>query len=209
MTMPSIDDIAKAISIPADYWVNRCHEISYEIVRSGILAEPGPETCRVVRGAAPGYGIFGQHSWIALGRPFDPKTTIIDATAHAWGKVEGLVVSTVADAYLGFELATFGHAAHGYLPGQIMNYGRPRVHDLDTAYLLDTSEMSAQARSFLHLLGPLNDEGWLALVTYPHGGWPAREVCEAIVEQVPRAEVVLPIDVVGHTTDLNPCGLYW
>jgi hypothetical protein len=202
------EQIADAIEIPVDRWLNRCHEVSLAAVRSGLLGEPGP-SCRVVRGFTSGYGIFGQHSWIALGRPFDPDTTIVDLTAQAWHRVEDVVVSTVGMAYAGGNRDARMHVAHGYLPGSIWEFGRPDPGDGAFLELDRTGLLSYEADSFLDTLGPMCASSWIALVTYPHGGWPAHEVCEMIVEQVPRAKVMLPIDVVAHTTDRNPEGLYW
>jgi hypothetical protein len=206
--LPSISEIADAIEIPAERWRNNCHVVSLAAVRSGLLGEPGP-ACRVVRGWTRGYGIGGQHSWIALGRPFDPGTRIVDLTAHTWGQVEGVVTGTVAQAEKDLFYRDRGHVAHGYEPGSIFGYGRPAPTLPELAHPLDVTELSEEARMFVSMLEPLSVDSWAALMTYPHGGWPAHEICEAVCEQIPRVRVLLPIDVLAHVTDRNPDGLYW
>lgn len=203
----SIQEVADALKWPSELWKSQCHGVSLKAVRSGLFGEPGP-SCRVVRGWAPGYGIDGQHSWIALGWPFDPDTRIIDLTAHCWGKTDDIIDSTVGEEYHAARHELPGHVLHGYRPGWIWNYGRPDG-GRGSLIELDQSGLSKQARLFLDLLGPMTEQAWRALVTYPHGGWPAREVCEAIVDQISRMEVMLPIDVLAHVTDRNPENLYW
>jgi hypothetical protein len=205
--LPSTDEIADAIEIPTERWRDNCHVVSLAAVRSGLLGEPGP-SCRVVRGFAAGYGVHGQHSWIALGRPFDPSTRIMDLTAHVWGEVSGIVASTVGEAFAGFLRYERGHVLHGYRSGSIFDFGRPEYDGSDVA-VLDRAGLSDLACSFLDMLGPLSIANWVALVTYPHGGWPAHEICEAVCRQFPRVRVLLPIDVLAHVTDRNPDGLYW
>jgi hypothetical protein len=41
------------------------------------------------------------------------------------------------------------------------------------------------------------------------GGWPASEILVRFLEDHPDHEAVVPIDIVGMLTDLNPDGLYW
>jgi hypothetical protein len=205
--IPTYVQAAEAIGIPVERWNNNCHVVSLAIVRSGLLSEPGP-SCRVVRGFTSGYGIGGQHSWIALGRPFDPETRMLDYTAHTWGEIlPGVINTTIGLAYRGAHAYGRGHLVHGYTPGSIWEYGKPEHPGKPVP--LDTSGMSEEARIFLDVLGPLSVEGWVALMTFPHGEWPAHEICEAVCEQIPRVRVLLPIDVLAHVTDRNPNDLYW
>lgn len=208
MNLPSIEDIAEAIGVPANQWRNRCHEISLMVVKSGIIAPPGPDTCRVARGVAIGYGIGSQHSWISLGWPFDPDTVYVDVTAHAWGEVEGIVCYTAMDAYKRFEQGDPSHVAHGFQPSSIWKFGRPS-EPTGEPIALDASGLSDTAQSFLEILGPLDTDGWADLLRYPQGAWPCREIANAIVAQVPRVMVDVPIDVLGHASDANPSGYYW
>lgn len=208
LDLPSLDEIAVAIDVPPDRWLNNCHGISLAVVQSGILADPGPD-CRVVRGFASGYGIGSQHSWISLGDPWRPETIYVDVTAHRWGRVDGIVVVPAADAYLGSQMGDRGHTAFGYLPGSIFEYGRPAAPGPDEdAYAL-TDLPSSDAALFAEILGPLTAYGWSSLFGFPKRGWPYREILTAAVEQIPRVEVLTPIDLVGHGTDRNPSGLYW
>lgn len=208
-TLPWITTIEDTLDWPARDWKNNCHDVSLRAVRSGLFGEPGP-SCRVVRGWAPGYGIEGQHSWIALGRPFDPATRILDLTAHRWGRVDGIVDSTVGEAYQEACDGFPGHVLHGYRPRSIWNYGKPDpVGGPGDLIELERDGLSEMANAFLDVLGPMTDRAWRDLVTFPHDGWPAHEICEAIVEQIPRVKIMLPIDVLAHVTDRNPEGLYW
>jgi hypothetical protein len=205
--IPAIDIIAEAIDTPASNWNSRCHEISLRVVRTGLLGEPGP-ACRVVRGVASGYNIGGQHSWIALGYPYDPDTIYLDVTAHTWGKVEGIVVTTAGEAFENFMGDRQGHAAHGYDPRSIWEYGRPSP-GYGKPIELDTSELSGEARTFLKILGPLDAKGWEKLGLYPKGAWPYRDVVNAIAEQLPKVAHSWPIDILGNGTDTNPGDIYW
>lgn len=202
----SVEEVAREIGWPSEEWKNNCHAVSVQAVRSGLLGTPGP-TCRVVRGWAVGYGIDTQHSWIAMGHPYDPETEIVDLTAHCWGEVLGAVHTTVGQAYRGAYAYSRGHLPHGYKPGSIFEYGRP--DPVGELVELPRHGLSEMAGAFLDVLGPLSYQGWADLVEYPHGGWPAQEICEAIVDRLPRAAAYIPIDVVGHATDRNPDGLYW
>lgn len=203
-------DIERAIELPSESWGGRCHEVSLMAVGSGVLGEPGP-TCRVVRGSAPGYGIGGQHSWIALGDPYDPKTVYVDVTAQAWDNdVEGLLVSYAADNWLAHVSdARRWHLPFGYDSRNVMKVGRPAPPGPgEKGYLLE-GELSDDATSFLDLLGPLTSHGWSAMFGWAKGGWSYREILTAAVEQVPRVNALTSIDLIGHGTDLNPQGLYW
>lgn len=205
--LPSIRTVEDTIDWPSPGWKDNCHAVSLQAARSGMFGEPGP-SCRVVRGWAPGYGIRGQHSWIVLGRPFDPDTRTIDLTVHQWGEVDGIVDSTVGEAYQEAYNGFPGHVLHGYQAGSIWDCGKP-VSNSGEPVELERDGLSDMANAFLDVLGPQPVEGWRSLVTFPHGGWPAHEICEAIVEQIPRMEVLLPIDVIAHVTDRNPGGVYW
>lgn len=60
---------------------------------------------------------------------------------------------------------------------------------------------------FLELLGPLDLAGWAQLLHAPVGGWPAREII-AFAYRTKRLSALIPIDVVGMATDVNPNDLY-
>lgn len=208
IALPTLVELDDALQEgPPEEWINRCHVISLRAVRTGLFGEPGPQ-CRVVRGITAGYHIGGQHSWIALGTPYDPACIYIDITAQAWGRVDGIVVTSAEEAYNNFMAEQQGHCIHGYDPGSIWSYGKPERGN-PPHFWLDPTGLSDEARTFLDLLGPLSVEGWKALFTFPQQDWPHREICKAIVKQIPRIDVLVPIDVISMVTDDNHGGLYW
>jgi hypothetical protein len=186
----TVAEVEAAIDRPQAAWAHQCHAVSLEIVRSGVLGQPA----RVARGSCKGVG--GQHSWVVLGEDcYAPRARLLDATL--WSYVEGVDVlwrGTYADRL---------HRPHGY--GRIWEWGQPEAGDGPPIEL--AVPLSRVASSFLELLGPLDRLGWARLSGAPVGGWPAGEVFAAM-SQTPELSALVPIDVLGMTTDLNPSGLY-
>ena len=208
--LPTIEEAADLIGWPTSRWHGNCHAVSLAIIQSGALGTPGP-TCRIARGAAAGYGIISQHSWIALGSPYAPATRFVDYTAWAWGQVDGIIDTFAADEWLRHVAGgDRWHLPHSYDQRNIMQVGRPAAPGPgDTPWRLDRTGLSADAVWFLDLLGDLTVEGWASLCGFPQGGWPHAEIVDRIIETVPRAAVLVPIDIRGMATDRNPEGIYW
>lgn len=186
------DEIGAAL-YPLVQWHHRCHQSSLALVKSGVL--PGS---RVARGACTGVG--GQHSWVVLGYPYDPQVVIIDPTLWSYDQtVAGIWYGSAADGR---------HAPFGGV-GTIWTWGRPNpAKPGEAVALMPAKPFSPFAQHFLDIIGPLDREGWMLLLSHaPVSGWPAGEIIEA-AENTPVLEAATPIDRVGMLTDLNPDGLY-
>lgn len=168
-----------------------CHVVSLAIVQSGILPN-----ARVARGHAVGVG-FGQHSWVVVGNPYNPLNHIVDATLWSYDEtVPGVWQGTQRDGV---------HMPHGY--GMFMQGERPYHHGEATIALTPQAPLSRRAQTFLDALGPLDYRGWHQMAHLPVNGWPAAEVLTAM-HQTPGLGALIPIDILGMVTDLNPGGLY-
>lgn len=197
--MDEPSDLEKAVGEPMEAWVNRCHEVSLAIIRSGILAYPA----RVARGWAE--HVPSQHSWIVLDtRPddlnpvcYDDRATIMDPTLWAHHpEVEGVWQGTLRDGI-----------HHPHQEGIIWVHGGRPVHNGGETITLDRTGLSRDVKRFLDLIEPLDRSGWRALAHQPVQGWPAREILEAMCDQGLGGWI--PIDVLGMVTDRNPNSLYW
>lgn len=172
---------------PKNVWHN-CHGVSLAIVESGFY--PG---ARVARGWATGVG--SQHSWVVVGDPYDLDAYILDATLWSYDP-------TVPDVWQG-SLRDGIHRPHGM--GHFMTGTAPNHHGGETIHL--TVE-DAKAQRFLRTIGaPFDYRGWAEVAHLPVQGWPAGEVFAAM-QAHPKLAGLVPIDIVGMTTDLNPGGLY-
>jgi hypothetical protein len=198
MPVLDLDAVAVAIDTPLQAWHHQCHAISLAIVKSDVLPDLGWPVRRVARGTAR--GVMGQHSWIALGDPYDPTTPVVDPTLWTY-------VPTVQGIYVG----PWHHHRHTPHGGHetIWAYGRPpeatgRVLQLDPDA---EAKLSRVARSFLELCGPLDWDGWSFLANAPVSGWPAAEIIAAM-DSSRNLSAIVPIDRLGMLTDRNPGGLY-
>lgn len=168
-----------------------CHEVSLALAKSGHF--PG---ARVARGFAR--GVMGQHSWLVNGDPYDPEVRIIDATLWSYDpSVKGIWIGTAEDMV---------HIPHG--AGHFMRGGMPSHHGERTITLTPATPLSAEAEEFLAMLGPLDYRGWHEVAHLPVEGWPVREILTAM-HDTKGVGVLIPIDILGMATDLNPGGLYW
>jgi hypothetical protein len=193
-----VEIFADKIGIPVDDWYGRCHEISHAIVRLGILHGPVGDRVRVARGFHPSVGLT-QHSWISLGDPYDPETRYFDPTLWCWTESHPTIWSGLAGGA--------DHTPHG--TGDIWEYGRPVEAEGPRVELTPEKPLSADARVFLDMVEPLDVRGWAVLANAPvGGGWPAGEIFTAI-SQTEQLRSLVPIDVLGMATDLNPDELYW
>lgn len=174
---------------PLTDYAKRCHEASLALVRAGIGE-------RVARGVCPGVG--SQHSWVVVGEDCYAKDAeIIDPTLWAYlDNVDGVFVGSVQ---------VYGHTPKG--AGSIWNYGQPVSEGGDPIQLTPSQELSGEALQFLDLLGDLDCMGMMALANAPVGGWPSKEIFTAMYE-TEQTQAMVPIDVIGMLTDLNPGELY-
>ncbi|QGJ88930.1 hypothetical protein PBI_TEAMOCIL_79 [Microbacterium phage Teamocil] len=192
--LPMPEDVALLmgrIDFPLDRVAHNCHAVSHAIVASGIV--PG---ARVARGAA--VGVIGQHSWVvADGGPYDMDAHIIDATIWSYdATVPRVWQGTYRDGV---------HRPHGW--GHFMQGDKPSHHGGETVTLTPSTPLSIEANMFLHMLGELDNRGWMQVAHLPVQGWPAREVIEAMLD-TPNLAVFVPVDIAGMLTDRNPGGLY-
>lgn len=172
-----------------DGWAHNCHAASLAVVKAEVI--PG---ARVARGSCR--GVFGQHSWVVVGDPYDKGAPIIDPTLWSYdADVEGI--------WTGTRRRDKRHTPKG--AGSIWNYGCPVSGGGNPIEL--AVPVSKWAASFLDMVGPLDREGWHTLALAPVEGWPAAEIVEAMAS-TPDLAWLVPIDVVGMLTDLNPEGLY-
>jgi len=189
----SPETLARVIGCPTAHWAGSCHSVSHALVRSGEFGR-----ARVARGTAPGVG--SQHSWIVLGDDcYDPEAVIVDPTIEWWQKLPDPEILVARAAIL-------DHRPHG--GGSIWEWGRPCGTGGPEIELADTSQLGEAARAFLHMLGPLDRQGWAMLAHAPVGGWPAKEIITAMA-QTEEISALVPVDITGMITDLNPRGLYW
>lgn len=188
---------ADAIKVPLDDWYGKCHEISLAIVRTGMLKGPEGARVRVARGWHP-HVPLRQHSWIALGDPYDPSTRYVDPTLWCYTGDEPRIFSALA--------GDTDHTPHG--DGDIWDWGRPEHQGGPTIELQPAQPLSEDARLILEMIGPLDYRGWMTLSSAPVGGWPAGEIFAAM-HHTEDLRGLVPIDKLGMTTDLNPSSLYW
>ena len=152
--------------------------------------------CRVARGSCR--SVAGQHSWVVIGTDcYDEGATIIDPTLWSYDpSVEGVWTGTYRDGL---------HQPHG--KGSIWAWGRPDYPTGPIMELTPRKPLSASAQSFLSLMGPLDYQGWAQLAHAPVQNWPSGEIFDAMhhTENLPG---LVPIDIIGMVTSLNPGGLY-
>jgi hypothetical protein len=186
--------LAAHIGIPYPDWAKKCHEISFDLLKTGLFG-PG----RIARGWAP--GILGQHSWIVLGHNvYAPNAVIVDPTLSHWqGTPElGIFVDKAENMQ---------HTPHG--KGSIWGYGRPDEPAGNTVELTPAFELSQDARNFLSwdVLGPLDRMGWNQLANGVMEEWPSDEIIAAM-DDTPALRTLVPIDILGMVTDRNPLRRY-
>jgi hypothetical protein len=170
---------------------HNCHAVSLAIVKSGFWPN-----ARVARGFAKGVGM-SQHSWVVLGDPYDLDARIIDATLWSYDpSVPGIWEGTGRDGI---------HKPHG--SGHFMMGDPPKHYGGETIHLTPKTPLSPKALRWLKNGGaPFDYRGWSDVGHLPVGGWPAGEILRAMHESDLGA--IIPIDVLGMATDVNPSGLY-
>lgn len=187
----TLDDVAEWTGIAPSAMAKQCHAVSLALVKSGKVGK-----ARVARGFCRGVG--GQHSWVVLGWDcYADDAVICDPTLWSYD-------STVKDVWFG-SATDRRHLPHG--AGSIWRAGRPADPTGPIVELPGVASLSRMAQDFLSLLGPLDRQGWGILANLPMGGWPSGEIIEAMYKG--GMEELIPIDIVGMVTDLNPGGLYF
>jgi hypothetical protein len=187
-----LPQIEEAVGSHCVEWGGQCHAISLAVLRTGFFG-PG----RVTRGTTAGPNC--QHSWITLGDDvYDPHALIVDPTIWWYHRApEQAFIHVVRNQ------------SRLYTPngsGDIWEYGPP-PEAVGKVIRLERC-LSQAAEAFLMACGPLDMRGWMFLANAPVGGWPSREIIEAICDTPALGESLVPIDIVGHLTDRNPGGLY-
>lgn len=194
MPMAALELAAQALG-DLEQWRNNCHAAALKVVRSGAFGR----SARVARG----YHLYvdSQHSWVAVGDPYDPKTFIYDPTLWTYCHPDTKPAPVYGTrVQLGNKHVPKGDG-YWWQKGPI-----PVALKLEDAFMIETP-MSAEARQFLDRQGPLDIRGWHHVATMPVGGWPAAEIVAAM-RRDKRTRALVPIDVVGMLTDENPQGLY-
>lgn len=174
-------------------WDKDCHAASIHLVKTRIFPD-----ARVARGSCRGVG--SQHSWVVLGNPYDPDA-IVDPTL--WSYVPDVTGVVFADA------AADKRAWVPHGSGSIFRFGCPASGDGEE---MVPPGLSREAEVFLDLCrsahgSTLDRRFWAGLFNSPMGGWPSAEIIEACAKDR-RFSALIPIDVVGMLTDLDPGGLY-
>jgi hypothetical protein len=200
----TLDDVADAIDWPHTTWYAHCHEVSHAIVTARLIPH-----ARVARGTCA--GVPGQHSWIVaptgrgkLGDCYADNAVIIDPTLSAYRQDVAGIYTARADEH-GWH-RPFGKGDH------IMNLGRPPRPETGQKVTSLAPEaydaLSADARFWVNrMFGPLDRDGWFALAHTSVIGWPAEEIIRAM-HLTPGLRPIVPVDIVGMLTNLDPCALY-
>jgi hypothetical protein len=179
---------------PLDNFAHLCHGASLALVRSGLL----PEGSRVARGSARGVG--AQHSWVLVAPqngPYDRSNWVVDVTLWSY-------VPEAPRLYVG-KASKWPHIPYG--SGSIWRGPhRPPGPEGDVIEV----DVPPAGRMFLDVAAPggLDEKGWHILLNGPMEGWPSAEVVLAAYH-TPALRNLIPIDLVGMLTDLNPNGLYF
>jgi hypothetical protein len=190
--VPSVEEVEAVLGSPRDRWAHQCHGMSLALVRSGLL----PRSARVARGTATKVG--SQHSWAVLGDPYDPEALVVDITLWSYDSTAPFVYAAKGKVR--------PHTPHG--AGSIWSYGQPPEPVGEVIEL--QADLSPTARDFLALAAStgLDKRGWAVLAHAPVGGWPAKEILTAMYAD-DRLCSLIPIDIVGMATDINPSELYF
>jgi hypothetical protein len=185
-------DAVRAVLDPLDRWAHQCHAASIAVVKAEVFP-----AARVGRGSSP--ATMSQHSWIIVStNAYDERASIIDPTLWSYDdSIDGIWVGSYGDGL---------HRPHGGFDS-IWAWGRPEHGGGETITLNPDVVLSDQAEVFVELLGPLDRTGWGTLTKAPPHGWPAGEILTAM-HRTPAVSALIPIDLLGMVTDVNPGGLY-
>lgn len=184
-------------------WAKKCHEVSLQAAKA--LNQRYGTTFRVARGRV--FELNSQHSWLVLGQAdtapncYDPDDLVLDLTLWSY-----LGTSVIAPNYVD-RAGAWPHEPQGS-NGDIFDHRLPECEDGEIIELTPDAPFSPEAHQFLNSISELDLKGWLHLASAPVSGWPAREIFTAMY-QTPRLRPLVPIDIIGMATDLNPKGMYW
>ncbi|MFT4011247.1 MAG: hypothetical protein QM655_14525 [Nocardioidaceae bacterium] len=135
---------------------------------------------------------------------YDEDATIIDLTAWSYDMdVSRVWVTSMTES---------PHRPHGYGP-PLIEWGCPEGGGGEHIGLTPTEPLGAEARfwvdtMFRNEVGNLDRRFWSNLVNHaPMVGWPAGEVIAAM-DDTEELSALVPIDILGMTTNRNPMGLY-
>lgn len=184
-------------------WAQQCHAVSLQAAKA--LNQRYRTTFRVARGRV--FEVTSQHSWLVLGQEntapncYDPNDLVLDLTLWSYLGKEITPVNYVDRA------GAWPHEPQGG-EGDIFEHMLPECEDGEIIELTPEVPFSPEARQFLNNMSELDLKGWLHLANAPVHGWPAREIFTAMY-QTERIRPLIPVDIIGMATDLNPKGLYW
>lgn len=179
------DQIIEALGGSLKKWAKQCHAASIHLVNQGIGT-------RVARGWVD--GVLGQHSWVVVGEDcYNPKV-VIDPTR--WSYVCPTLPSV--EIWYGDE----PHKPHGQ--GSVYDVPMPQK---TTGKPIKLSGLSRTAKDWLKHVEPMDRMGWRQLAGGPMQGWPSKEIIAKMAKH-PKLKVMIPIDIIGMLTNLNPGKLY-
>lgn len=183
-----LKDITKAIG-GLKKWAHNCHACSLAMIQTGLL----PDAARVARGWHS--QVRSQHSWVVLGDPYDNNVIILDGTLWSYTDTAPII----------FYGKSRKHVPHG--KGNIWDHGFPEYPTGPIIHL--DQALSDDAYFFLSQIAPLGLDfrGWATLANSPMQGWPSKEIITAMYNTSDLRGLV-PIDIVGMVTDLNPHEMY-
>jgi hypothetical protein len=190
------DQIEEAIG-PLENFRQQCHAASVALVQSGLVKG------RVARGVCS--YVRGQHSWVVLGNNcYSPTAHVLDVTAWSYDP-------TLPKVWYARNL--LAHQPHGI--GDMVRARRPKHYGGETVPLHGRDKLSAAAQYYLNSLSArgLDHRGWLEVTQMPvadtdgRAVWPAKEIITAMYK-TPQLRALVPIDIVGMVTELNPSKLY-
>lgn len=190
----SPEQFESATGRPLTTFRHQCHAASIALVKSGAL----PDEARVARGVTD-QGVFGQHSWVVIGDPYDERAEVVDATI--WSYVDAVPhVRWIRPRPGSYVPHGAGHFMLGEPPE---SGGGPEI--MPPGLSGDAQWFLASIRSMIG--GPLDHVAWRGILAMPVQGWPSAEITAAAYDD-PTLTALTRVDVVGMLTDRNPGGLY-
>lgn len=186
MKTPTEEEVIAALGGDLKRWARQCHAASIHLVQQGIGT-------RVARGWAT--KVLSQHSWVVVGDDCYNPELIIDPTywSYAHPTLPEVYFSTMEDGI---------HKPHGW--GTVYDVPKP---EKATGKPIKLSGLSKIAKAWLAHVEPLDRTGWAQLANGPMQGWPSKEIIAAMAKR-PELKVLIPIDILGMLTNLNPGKLY-
>lgn len=187
----STNEVAAVSRVPLGHWHFNSHQVSLDIVRSGIFPY-----ARVVQGTAT--GVHGPHHWVVLAEDvYDKYATIIDPTLWCHDpSLRGTWIGTLQNEI---------HHPKG--EGYIWDFDYPENSSFTDTVALRKDGLSTQAKYFLSRIEPINLDGWRRLMRSPMQGWPAGEIIDQM-KHSPELSDLVPEALEGMLTNRNPNGAW-